>query len=874
MSNIFKSILLGGTAIVALSPGASFAQNGDEPQSDEGVVEEIVVSGIRSSLRQALDLKRDSSQFIDALVAEDFAQFPDANLSEALQRIPGITVDRSEGADQSNAIGEGGTINLRGLGSNFTRTEINSMTATTAGQQRGFGFNILASEVFAAAIVQKSLTAKDNEGGLAGTVNLRTYRPFDFDERVLSVSARGTYIDESEAVTPSGTAIFADVFSDGKLGFAAAINFDRAQPRDISVDALNFDFLRDRTGDDPAVGEIQYPRGPRQIENDREQNRVTATATLQARPSEQLTLTFDNIYAFMDHTGIQNRQGLAFLSGSSEVPTDIVAENNVLHSATFETGRPVSSLINYEYDIQTELYQGVLTAEWQVSEAFKVIPSLGYSTAEEDFRKWDQIILVSEEAPTVVGTTGNFTFYNTAAGNIADPTIYSNLFAVRNRPDRDQDNEFAARLDFEWKPNVDFITRIDFGGRWAEREKVFEDFDGRASIDTSITDFSPYIVANDFDFGGAPDQIPNQILGFDFDGLRNATGTNDIAVALLPEGSYQVTEETFAGYVSAHFEANRLTGNVGVRVVNTDQTSTGTQRVTSEDGLFELLPAEFSNDYTFALPSVNLRYDLTDNLVARASFYRSLTRPLLTDIQPARSIPNFEGGNGTAGNPELNPFTASNYDLGFEWYFAEGALVSFTYFHKDLNGLIERITEEVTVTDPVTNQVLNVFLSRPINGEDAKVDGFEIGMQAPFSFLPGILKHTGFAANATFTDSEATFINEGDLRTTTLPGLSEESFNLIAYYDDGRFASRLAYNWRGSYLLQVSGSGGQPVSRDDYGQLDFSSAFNVTDSLSITFDILNITGERIRSFSSLDERFPKSLLQFGRRFTLGVNVRF
>lgn len=868
-----KVALMTSAVCMVLDASVAIAQdNGVADGSGDGNV--IVVSGIRQSLGEAIDIKAQSTEFVDALVAEDIAEFPDANLAEALQRIPGITVDRSEGPDQSNAIGEAGTINLRGLGPNFTRAEINGMTATTAGQQRGFGFNILASEVFAAAVVKKSLTAKDNEGGLAGSVNLRTYRPFDQSGRLASVSVRGNYIEESNSFTPAATLVFSDKFAGDTFGIAAAVNFDRTKPRDLSVDALNFDYLRDRTGADPSVGDIQYPRGPRIIENDRKQNRLTATLTFQAQAADNLLLTFDNLYGSVDHTGVQNRQGLSFLSGSSSVPTDIVAEDDVLLSATFDTGRPTSSLINYEYDIQSRIYQGIITAEWQATDSLTITPSFGYSTAKEDFRKWDQIILLSPEAPVELGTIGDFTYFLTEAGEIDDPSIYTNLFAVRNRPDKDKDTESSARLDAQWESAGGPISSLEAGVRWGREKKTFDAYDGRGTISTSITDFSPYIVSNHFDFDGAPSQIPTNILGFDYAALRAASGTDNIVADRLDEASYEVIEESLAGYAMANFDFDRLTGNLGVRLVNTKQSSIGVQRVVASDGSFELLPADFKNEYFYALPSFNARFEAADNLVARFAIYRSLTRPDLTDIQPSRRIPNFEGGNGTSGNPELDPFTATNIDLGLEWYFAEDALVNVAVFRKTLNGLVERVTEEVQVTDPVSGQTFNVFLSRPINGESARVEGLEVGLQTPFSFLPGLLQHTGMVVNATFTDSKATFIDEGDLRNTTLPGLSKKSFNLIGYYDDGRFSARAAYNWRGDYLLQVSGSGGQPVSRDAYGQLDLSFGFNASDNLSFHLDVLNVTDEQIKSYSSLSERFPKALLQSGRRVTVGASYRF
>ena len=872
--------LLGGAAITALVSSPSAAQTASQDQNDVNVLDVIVVKGVRGALQESLAIKRDNKEFVDALVAEDFAEFPDSNLGEALQRIPGVTVDRNDGGSRTNAVGEGSTINLRGLGPNFTRTEINGFTASNPGQDRGFGFNVLSSDLFAAAEVRKSLNASDNEGGLAGTVNLKTYRPFDFDERVFSLSARGTYNGLADEVSPAGTAIFVDQFAGGRFGIAAGVTFNRTDPEENIADVSNWDFLRDSLRgnfdllspqEQEAIEDVVIPRDPRIIVNTRDQERLNATLTLQARPVENFTITFDNIYAHVDHTGRQIRNDYP-IEGfpATFVPADLVTDGDAFVSGTFPAESHFARIIDYDYDVQTELYQGIISAEWRASDRLAVSAGAGYSVAEEDFRRWNSFDIRSGPTDIFYEVVGDFTTFDVAVGDPQDPGAYTVLSRIRDRPDFDQDEELSARVDFVWTPGIRFIDSIEFGARWAEREKKFRSFDGRADLDGSLTDLAPFLTVFDFDVNGAPAEYPTSIIGVeDFVSLQDAADPDGFDVPEREEARYDVTEETIAGYALANFDFGRLSGNVGVRVVTTDQRSVGFQ-VAGGD----LQPASFDNDYTFALPSLNAKWDITDDLVGRFAVYRSLTRPELTDIQPARNFDTFDGGNGTSGNPELDPFTATNIDVGLEWYFGEGALFSVSYFRKDLNGLIERVVEEETVTDNVTGESFTVNLSRPINGEDAKVNGVEIGLQTPFFFLPAPFDNAGFLANATFTDSEATFIDDTDIRSSSLPGLSDSSYNIILYYDASPVAVRLAYNWRSDHLLSVSGSGGNPVSRDDYGQLDFASSYDLNDRLSFTFDVLNLTNEQIRSFSFERTELAKGLIQTGRRYTFGLNYRF
>ncbi len=845
---------------------------------EESSIEEIVVTGsIRGSLAGALDIKRASDGFVDGLIAEEFAKFPDNNLGEALQRIPGIVVDRNDGGSQSNAIGEGNTINVRGLGTNFTRTEINGVTATNPGQQRGFGFNILASELFQSVVVQKSLNASDNEGGLAGTVTLNTYRPLSMDERVIVFTPKTTYSDLAKEISPAGTFVYADKTDDNRLGVALVVNHTTTDPQENSVNVANWDFLRDSMranfgalapAEQAQHADTKIPRDPRILVNKRDQTRANVALTLEAQVNDGLTVTFDNLYADLDHTGGQTRNDYP-IEGfpATFLPQDIEMNGDQFVSGTFPAASHFLRILDYEYDAQSSLYQGILSATWDATENLTVSPRIGYSTAEENF-EWNDFDVRSGSTDIFYGFDGQFVTWDPAIGDPADPGLYTRLARVRNRPDVDQDDEVSFDLDFDWGLDSGPWTSLEFGLRFSNREKVFRDFDGRASLDGSVTDLAPYIRVNDFKFEGASAGVPTQYLSLDFDAIRQAAAPNGFNVATRPLSNYDISEDTLAAYVMANFDFDRIGGNIGIRFVNTDQSSVGSQRV---GGVIS--PAQFDSDYSFALPSMNLKWDVNDNLVGRFAVYRSLTRALLTDVAPGRTLENFDGGNGTAGNPELDPFSATNVDIGFEWYFAEDAALTAAFFRKDLNGLIERVVEEVQVVDPGSGQTITINLSHPVNGESAGVTGFELGIQSPFAVDAGPLSNAGFVLNATFNDSEAEFTNTADLRSSRLPGLSEESFNAIVYYDVEAFSARLAYNWRSEFLQRVSGSGGNPISRDDYGQLDFSSTWNINDQWGVNFDVLNVTNEQLAVFTFLDRRFRAGTSTTGRRYLLSATMR-
>ena len=361
--------------------------------------EEIVVKGVKSSLRKALNLKKDSIGVVDGIVAEDIANFPDSNLGEALQRVTGVTVERNDGGSRSTAIGEGGTINVRGLGASFTRTEINGMTGTNTGQDRGFGFNLLASELFTQAKVSKSLSASDNEGGLAGTVKLETYKPLDYSEQLLFVNINAAYTDQAGDINPTYSLVYSDQFADNRFGLSVALSSSDTHRREDIADASNWDFLRDSLRGNFALltpeqqaelGDLQIPRDPRIVSNDRNNDRFNAAVTLQFAVNDNLEITFDNIIADLDSTGDQLRQDFP-IEGfpGTFIPTDLMREGDRFVSGTFPSVSHFARVLAYEYDIREQLRQNVLNVEWQASEKLTVNSRLGYSASEQDIKTWN-----------------------------------------------------------------------------------------------------------------------------------------------------------------------------------------------------------------------------------------------------------------------------------------------------------------------------------------------------------------------------------------------------------------------------------------------------------------------------------------------------
>ena len=872
-----KKKLASACSLVSLTlvSGAVFAE-----EDEAAPIEEIVVSGVKGSLKRAIDLKRNSVNVVDGIVAEDIANFPDLNLGEALQRVTGVTVERQDGGSRSTAVGEGSTINVRGLGASFTRTEINGMTGTNTGQDRGFGFNLLASELFTQAQVTKTLSASDNEGGLAGTVKLETYKPFDYDERLLSINLNAAYTEQASDTDLTFSVVYANQFADGKFGVSAALAINNTHRREDIADASNWDFLRDSLRgnfdlltpeEQAALGDLQIPRDPRIVSNDRENERFNTAVTFQLAASDDLTFTLDNIVANIDNTGDQLRQDFP-IEGfpGTFIPTDLVREGDRFVSGTFPAASHFARVLAYDYDIQEELRQHVLGAEWVALDSITVESRLGYSTSEQDIRKWNVHDFRSDPTDIFYQVQGDFVTFDVAIGNPSDLSLFTNLRDIRNRPQISQDEEVSFTTDVSYSFESDIFSSLDFGVRYAEREKSFRTFDGRAdrnvirNLGLSLADFG---TVREFNVDGSPAGYPTTILGVDFDAIRQATTPNGFDIPERLGARYQVNEDTLALYTQLNFETDKLAGNLGLRYAQTDVTSAGLDT----DGSGNFTPTSVESDYNEVLPSLNIRYNLSDDVIARLGIYKSLTRPDLVDIQPGINFGNFSGASGTLGNPALQPFTSDNFDLSAEWYFSDEGVISAAFFRKDLDGFIERVVSEEQLTDPFTGDLLTINLSRPINGEDATIDGFEFSIQSPFTFLPEWGQNFGGVFNYTTTDSEANFGGGNDIRNESLPFISDFSYNAILYYEDDQLSVRAAYNFRDDYLLAVSGSGGQPVYRDDYGQLDLSASYTVNENLRLKLDVINALGDQIRSYSNNDPLQIKGLIETGYQVVFGVS---
>ncbi len=944
-----KTFLISLSSAIALITFVPAVQAQDEQQSG-GEVEELVVTGYRGSLEQSINTKRESVGAVDAIHAEDVADFPDLNLAESLQRIPGVAISRSAG--------EGRQISIRGLGPTFNVVRINGMEAlatgggtdATGGTNRGraFDFNTFASELFNNLKVNKSSSADVEEGSLGATVDLQTAHPFDYDGFTFAASAQSMRNDFSEETDPRVSLLLSTTFADDKVGVLVSASSSERTIKDDGASTVrwqnsgsgaqggpvpNGQFQSVAPGVPYTNQELSYafrPRIPRYDYYTHEQERMGLTGSIQFKPWESTLLTLDILNSEFKGTrqeiflesAVFSTTGGANIGAVDVLDAVIEGQENIgnVEDEDGGGGRVPGTLVYgvfNDVDIRTEnrfdrlstdYDQKTLSLEQEITDTLRLHAMIG--EAESDHQNPVQTTLLFD-ATDIDGYSYDYrggysrlpliTYGDT---DLTDPSIW-NLTQIRLRPQAALNTFDTTVLDIEF----DITDSMSIKGGISTKEYGFESTEKRRSIGTTANqegvipahiaatleeEFGMvYNVENNLGPAGTPLQffLPD-IDAFDdqFNLYKNATHF-PMGIETALGNNFAVTENVDGIFVQLDFETEipglgwPLRGNVGTRSIDTEQEATG---YSFNPIALEVETDVVKRDYSDSLPALNLVTEVTDDLLLRLGWGKTMARPGLAQLSPG--APAFSVTPSlrtvTVGNPYLEPFRSDNTDLSVEWYFADEALLSLAYFTKDIDSFVQ--TMRTTLSDFSDNPLglsddlaiaacgvtvgCNVDagtdwdFAQPQNTPGGDLDGFEISYQQPFTFLPGIFSNFGVQANYTSVDADIQYVNSvntGDgpeivvVATDSLLGLSKTSYNMTLYYEDERLSARVSGAFRDDYLTTIPGRNGidhgftgvrLPTANDVEGtketmNVDMSVTYNLTDSLKLTFEGLNLTEE-------------------------------
>lgn len=888
-----KAILYGSASVLA---GLGMVAPAYSQQAADNVIEEVLVKGIRYSLQTSIDAKRNADGVVEVITAEDVGKFPDKNLAEALQRVPGVVLNRE--------FGEGERVNIRGTDSNLTMTLLNGHSLSTADwfildqldTTRGFNYLLLPSDIIGQAVVYKTTQADLEEGGIGGTINVITRNPLDLPSMTIFGKLEGAYTDLSDEYDPQASALVSWKNGDESLGFLLAGIYQERNIRRDGVEVLGY-FPVDTDPDPLVVSNVDVPQLIGSALFQQERIRKGGNFALQFAPSESLDFNLTGLYSKLDADNL-NENYLAWNQRAIGNNPDVAARltNTTIVGGTAVAGT-VESLnggtgdFGVVYDAidriaHSETRDIDLLTNFRPTEDWTLSFRVGFTDAEgnTDAQPFLEFGAPARFTYDLRGSSPQVSFIPNANNVTVNPTdpndltfIFASLHEIVNT-----DEETYGYIDADWALDAGMLKGVKFGAKYTdhERELTFNatTYGGffvpinTTPAATFADGLTPSDYLQDIASSGTLDQYwqvdRNVAEDFLFNNL--ATGPGRV---LYPAQSFSIEEKIYGGYVMGELEGNGWRGNVGVRVVRTEQTSNGNVssplgQIPNPFGPYD--PISVEHTYTDVLPSFNLAYDMTDDILLRFAVGRVMTRPNYNDIAPRASL-NPGALTGTGGNPELDPFRANQADLSIEWYPAPGTIFGAALFYKDVKSFItdrpqQQFFNLESAVSPnlACTQVGPTLFSCPFlinqrsNGGGGRIQGYEISAVKPIGGGFGV------QANYTFVDAEA---DDG----SPMPGSSKDQFNMAAYFENQRVSARLAYTYRSDFFIKFDRS--TRLDQEALGQLDASVVVNVLDSVALTFDAINLTDEEIEQFAD-DPTRPRAIYDNGRVYYAGVRVKF
>lgn len=871
-----------GTPAAPESPGATSAS----------AAAEIVVTGVRASLSSAQAIKRNARQIVDSVVAEDIGKLPDNNVVEALQRVPGVQV-------APRFRGESSTVLVRGLPDVLTVINGRNIFSTTG---RSLSLADVPADLVAGVDVYKSRSADQIEGGIAGLINVRTRRPFDFEGARFAVSARGVYAEQSDSFNPYVSALLSDRWSTGigDIGALVALSYQRTDYRDQTIfNGGYFGYNPDNSRAPYTPGVPLDPRGtsaaePRVFHSDviggvdaiGRRERPAVNTSLQWAPDDRLTLFFDGLfYGFRDKgNGDQN---FTSMNGRLAEPLTFVDDTKLVERISLLNNRVANYGITYHN--HADRLQGALGGAWEDG-GLSIASEVSYTRSEAadrdyildiDFlaRRTDGVFDRSNGTPTFVlpfDDPADFSRYNLARLNLTETEALG--------------QEYTWRGDVTYSDPLWIFTELAIGARVNQRDATSRSF--VQNVNCSATGAVPCLTVR-------ADSIPGLLLrkpgGFfedrrpfiqswvspstdylldNIDVLRERFGLPSGDPQFEDRRFFDITEKSYAGYAQASYELGALDGQAGIRIVQVDTVSNAFRALGTA-----VEPVRIASSSTDVLPNIALRYRLADGLFLRAAASKTITRPSFAQLNPALTLtPPVPGqqpfGRGSSGNAELQPVESTNYDLALEWYIDASSSITATVFHRDVTGFIQSVTSNFQIDylgpDNGTYQI-----SRPENSGTGKLTGIEGG----FTYFPEFLDGFGVSANGTFIDGENRALAPlpGVTGYLTLPfaNVSKYSASGTLIYEKDGLSARASYVWRDGYSTGLHFTGVNPndFRRSAVQNLDLSIAYDINPDLTVVFDAANLTNSIIRTYFGDEYLYPRDTLLFTRTFALGFRAR-
>lgn len=905
------------TSDAAAAPAASATQDGKttsaSSQKNATTLNTVQVTGQLESLLRAQETKRYDIGVVDSVSAAEAGQFPDQNVADALQRVPGVSVNRGSG--------ESSQITVRGFGPQFVNVLVNGRDMASASSDRSFDFDVLPVELLQQAIVHKTGSADLDEGGIGGTVNVVTAQPQDFNGFHASSSIGGvndtTQGGLSSKVTPKVSGLIGNTNADHSFGWLLSGVYYKRDHESDSVDTsgwmhMGFPWVN------PSYTDIHLPQSLQGTVTQEKLTRQAVSGAVFWKPIDDLTVKLDSLYteykvdsgynAFGLYTnpyvitsitpGANNTAQTFSENATGGMSNDYIKEYNPRDAKNMQTGLN----LNYQIDKATQI-----DFDSSVSRAWNKQSANGYFV--------------------VVGTRNigvNPTWTNNGSNQLPSytdflsPTDINSLHAHVTNEGTQSPNVthdiFENRLHLSHTFEDGVLSKLDVGVEQSTQTKKMVNTNTPNSFGCAeycgyvatipASAIGAHVVNYGSLVGGVSPGFPQQWIDYDVNKLFAYLATPAAYNQLPNPGAFKAQLDANGGgfgaipdpqkysrvheSVRAAYAMATLDGemgampwelNLGMRYTKTDTTSEAysvplvSLAVNPNDPTNAiptygpLSPISQHGSYSNWLPSANFRLNLRDDLVFRAAVSKTLTRPDLSNLSAAVGY-DFRPTDQTItkGNAALKPYLSKNADMGLEWYFADTSYVALDTFYKKVANFSTLVTSNTELLG------FPFLLTEPVNLNSAIVKGAEFTFNYQFTGLPSPFNGLGVATNYTYVTSSAS-ASGSEISTTgrfAIPGIGS-SANASLYYQKGPVELRLAYNWREAYLSSIAGAQGQPTTVKDYGQLDFSANYRLNKNVSFYLQATNLNNEKIYQYQVYLDRESYAEAD-GRTIAAGVHI--
>ena len=878
-------------AVAAALPGAVALPEVAVAQDDGDVIEEIVATGYRSSLRNAMMMKQNNESIVEAVTAEDIGKLPDASIAESLARLPGLTAQRLNGRGQQ--------ISIRGLGPDFTTALLNGREQVTTGDNRGVEFDQYPAELLSGVVVYKTPPADLVGQGLSGTADLQTIRPLQQGNRILAGNVRYEWNDLSAVPGSSDDGVrysltYVDQFADDTVGIALGLAHMTNPNQEERFEAWGYA----DAGSDKVIG------GSKPFLRSGELERTGIIGTLEFLPSDRLSTSIDVFYSEFEED--QQLKGI-------EVPLQWGGAGETLSNASISDGLVTSGTFDETYFVgRNDILlreADLLSAGWNINFDLTENWTLEFdaSTSQIDRKDTDRESYSglgynysgARSVTDFVMTGSGAVFASTA--DFSDPSQlvltdprgwgggnvqagYQKIFNID-----DELNQFRAEVAREFDGA---ISNMVIGANYATREKDKRTDEGFLNFGGPTEAPLPNSTGiASLDFVGLGGLVTYDPLSIDYTLQRNFNG--DITLK-----NWTVEEDVALAYVKFGIDTEwgdvGVFGNFGVQVMDVDQSSTA---LATDGGGVTGARRTDGDTWTEVLPSLNLNFAFANDNFLRFSLARTVARARMDQMRAAFSY-NFNNDNrnetdiqnspwsASGGNPRVKPWVADGIDLSYEKYFADAAgYISLAVFYKDLQEFI--IDQDLPFDftgfpapppapgqDPTIGTNLG-FINAPINGQGGDIQGVEVAVQFSGDLIADAIRDFGLVANYSHTTSS---VKADGVNEIKIPGLSEDVANVTVYYENENFQARVSNRYRSEFLGEVSGFGGDRNFRtiNSESVLDAQIGWIFTGRLegwSVQLQGFNLTDEPLGSFDNDDTRFVRDNQRYGRSYMLGVSYR-